>query len=277
MSYLKIQHNPWSTQITHPDQFTATNQYQWHEGTQTIYNKVKGWAGESNNIFSTNGIKWYRQAAGGTIEGDQKRLWLPDGFISYMQNGKNYNQIYFFGSQVDDINFTNDSFTYSTTSKSSFVQDVIGFAAQTDIAGSFSDEGGDAQARLEKIAFFYMDPSTRVRSTYLVDYKLGGSTSLDSKFTKSMGRNKQWFSYRVDSSHVTTINNKKLAFMGIGMQFYHGSKTQSHTSGNRISNFRILTGTSPYPGNYTQATTLYCFPQPHSWNDRSNPQCFSVP
>ena len=277
MADLKIQHNPWSTVITHPDQFTKSDQFQWHTGTQTIYNKVKGWGSASSDNFSTNGITWHRQGTGGNTEGDQKSLWLSDGFVSQMQNGKNYNQIYFFGSQVDDSNFTNDAFTYSVTSKSSFIQDVIGFAAQTDIAGSFSDEGGDAQARLEKLAFFYMNPTTRARSTYLVDFKLGGTISMNSKFTKAMGRNKQWFSYRVDSGHVTTINNNKLAFMGIGMQFFHGSKVQSHTSANRISNFRLITGTSPYPGNYTQASYLYCIPQPHAYNERSNPQCFSVP
>ena len=274
MTDLKIQHNPWSTGITHPDQFTSSTQWQWHEGTEVIYNKVKNWSSASSSSFSTNGITWYRQGAGGSPRGSQKDLWKSTGFTSSMLNAKNYNQVIFFGSQVDDSNFTKDSFTYSETSQSSFVHNVIGFASKTDIAGSFSNGGGSAQARLEKIAFFYMHPTTRVRSSYLLDYKLGGSKNLNSSFSNT---NSEWFSYRVDSNKVTTINNSGLLFMGIGMQFYHGSKTNTHTSENRISQFRIITGSSPYPGNYTQTTTLYCIPQVHSWNKRNDDHCYSVP
>ena len=274
MTDLKIQHNPWSTKITHPDQFTASDQWQWHEGTEVLFNKKKNWSGASSNNFTTNGITWYRQGAAGSDRGSQRDLWTSTGFTSSMLNAKNYNQVHFFGSSVDDDDFTNDTYTYKETSQSSFVRNVIGFASKTDIAGSFSDGGGSAQARLEKIVFFYMHPTTRVRSSYQLKDKVGGSKNLDSSFGN---KNVEWFSYRVDTNAVSTINNDKLRFMGIGMQFYHGSKTQAHTTENRISQFRIITGTSPYPGNYTQTTTLYCLPQVHSWMNRNDPHCYSVP
>ena len=274
MADLKIQHNPWSTQITHPDQFTASDQWQWHQGTEVLFNKKKNWSGASSNNFTTNGITWYRQGAAGNPRGSQKTLWTSTGFTSSMYNAKNYNQVFFFGSSVDDAFFTDDKYTYKESSKSSFVRNVIGFASKTDIGGSFSDAFGSAQARLEKIAFFYMHPTTRVRSSYQLKDKLGGSVNLNA----SLGtRNKEWFTYRVDTSAVTSITDNKLLFMGIGMQFYHGSKPTTHTTENCISQFRIITGTSAYPGNYTQASTLYCIPQVHAYSERSNPQCYSVP
>ena len=272
-----VQHVPWATMITHPDQFTATNQYQWHEGTEVIDGRAKNWGGASSSTFTTNGISWYRQGVSGGSNGTGPDLWTSTGFTSSMQNGKNYNQVWFFGSQVDSGSFTNDTFTYANTCKSSFVQNVIGFSSQTDIAGSFSDEGGDAQARLEKIVFFYMNPTNRSRSTFELTKKLNGTISINSKFTKAMGRNKQWFGYRVHENHISTINNNKLLFMGIGMQFFHGSKVQSHTSANRISNFRIITGTSTTLKNYTETDRLYCFPRVHQWDNLTGSQSYTLP
>ena len=40
MADLKIQTTPWATAISHKDQFTASNQFQWHEGTHPIFNKM---------------------------------------------------------------------------------------------------------------------------------------------------------------------------------------------------------------------------------------------
>ena len=272
-----VQTIPWNIKISAQDQLTSTSKFQWHVGTKILYNNVKSWGTVSSSNFTTNGITWHRQGVGSTLEGDGDSLWTSTGIISSMQNGKDYNQVYFFGSYVDNSGFTNDSYTYPTSANSSFAQDIIGFAAETDIAGSFSDEGGDAQARLEKICFFYMHPDTRVRHTYQVSSKLHGSISLGTKFIKPMGRNKQWFCYRLSSSNIDTVHSNKLLFMGIGMQFVHGSKASSHTSANRISNFRVIHGQNTSLNDYDAAHFLYVVPRPHQWSQRSDPQVYTVP
>ena len=276
MADLKIQTTPWATAVTHKDQFTANNQFQWHEGTEVIFDKSHNWSAAASTTFTTNGVSWYRQGVGNSHDGSCQGMFEAGGYTSKMDNGRNYDQVVFFGSRVDSASFTNDTFTYPSDVNGSFLRNVSGFAALTDIADSYSDGGGGAQAYVKKVAFFYMNQN-RTRKTFELTEKMYGDKNIGQAFTKEDGRNKKWFCYRLSSADITTVANEKLMFTGIGISFFHSYKTVSHRSQNRVSQMRILTSTSPNFGNYTTTSVLQCIPQVHTFAYHDDPQCYSVP
>ena len=275
MADLKIQTTPWATAISHKDQFTASNQFQWHEGTQVIFNKSYNVSKDVNGTFKTNGISWYNQGVGNDHDGTCKTLFEATGYTSKMDNGRNYDQNVFFGSFVDQKDFKNDSYTYPSNVSSSFLRNVVGFAALTDIANSFSDGGAGAQAWVRKICFFYMN-TYRTRKTFELKEKLYGDKNLNQQFTSSDGRNKKWFCYRLSSTDITTVTNEKLMLTGIGVHFFHSYKTVSHRSQQRLSQFRVLTASGPNFNTYPSTTILTCIPNVHEWGSHYEPQSYNV-
>ena len=152
---------------------------------------------------------------------------------------------------------------------------MVGFAALTDIANSFSDGGAGAQAWVRKICFFYMN-TYRTRKTFELKEKLYGDKNLNQQFTSSDGRNKKWFCYRLSSTDITTVTNEKLMLTGIGVHFFHSYKTVSHRSQQRLSQFRVLTASGPTFNTYPSTTILTCIPNVHEWGTHNNPQSYNV-
>ena len=263
MADLKIRHVPWKTKITHKDQFTSSTQFQWHVGTNPIYDKFHSYGDQSSTNFFTNGIEWHRQNKDlSGQEGTCQSLFEEDGFHSQMYNGDDYNQVFFFGSRVDDSGFTNNEYTYPVQVNSSFLKNVVGFACQNDSKGSYSDGGGGAQAYLEKVCFFYMDQN-RERRTLRVNTKIAGNTNMNSKYPND---GSYWYCYSLSSSDITKVNNYDYLFTGMGFQLFHSHKTAKHTSRVNIKNFRILCSDSNNWVTYDNTSLLYLMPNVHAYN-----------
>lgn len=271
MTDLAIRTVPWSTKITSKSNFTDTN-WGWHIGTNIIRDKHTNIGSASSTNFSTNGITWHRQSVGEAY-GSCQGMFTDDGFTSHILNAKNYNSVHFFGTYTNSDSFRNDTFTYPTDSNSCFVRNVIGFAVITELAGSFSDGGGDAQGYLEKLCFFYMHPDTRVRHTYQCKEKIAGDVNMNSKLSN---KDEHWFSYRLNDSDMAQVTDNKLLLMGIGLQFFHGSKTKTHTSENKLKQFRPLVSTTGGWNNPGNHSILYCLPNVHKYSERNDPQTYDL-
>jgi hypothetical protein len=268
MADLKIRTVPWKTKISHVDQFTAADQWQWHQGTNPLYNKFHSYGDKSSSNFTTDGIEWHRQGEDlSGQEGDCQSLFEQDGFHSQMYNGNNYNQVFFFGSRVDDSGFTNNTFTYPSTTNSSFLRNVVGFACENNSRGSYSDGSGGAKAYLEKVAFFYMHPETRKRSSVLVNTKLAGNINMNQLYPND---GYYWYSYTVSSTSTKLIKDNELLFTGMGFQLYHSHKTAKHTSRCNIYNFRILCNDSTSWVTYPSTNLLYLIPNVHSYSSTTD-------
>lgn len=264
MADLKIRTVPWRTKISHVDQFTKDNQWQWHQGTNPLYNKFHSYGDKSSTNFTTDGIEWHRQNQDLSEQsGNCQSLFEQDGFHSQMYNGSDYNQVFFFGSRVDDSGFTNNTFTYPTNTNSSFLRNVVGFACENNARGSYSDGVGGAKAYIEKVAFFYMHPETRKRSSILVNTKLDGNINMNKLYPDD---GYYWYSYTVSSNGVKTIKDNELLFTGMGIQLFHSHKTAKHTSRVNIYNFRILVNDSTTWVTYPSTNLLYCIPNVHAYN-----------
>lgn len=274
MSDLVVRTIPWSTKVEDMSDFTDTG-WGWTSGTNPIFAKHHNIGAQSSSNFSTNGITWHRQGVGQSA-GSCNQLFTSDGFESYLDNGKAYNAVHFFGSRVDSSSFTNDSYTYDTNASSAFVKNAIGFAAITEIARSYSDSGGNAQARLEKICFFYMNPSSRARSTFQLTEKIAGNKNINSDFSS---KSQKWFSYRLKDTDISTVRSNGLELMGIGMQFFHDYKrtVASHLSANKISQMRIIC--AEQSSNLLSSKShrlLYCIPSTHLVSEKSSPHSFTL-
>ena len=265
---------PWSTKIESHSDFTD-NGWGWTVGTNVILDRHEDIGAQSSSDFTTNGITWYRQGVGQS-SGSCQSMFESGGFESYLDNGKDYNAVHFFGTYVSTDNFRNDTFTYPTDASSAFVKNAIGFGCITDIGRSFSDSGGGAQAKLQKVCFFYMHPTSRVRHTYQLDQKIGGNTSLGSDFSNS---NQYWFSYRLSDTNISTVRTQGLQLMGMGLQFFHGHKSVagSRVSANKIRQMRVLVAEySSYLRTAKTHQLLYCIPDIHKVSERSNPHSFTL-
>lgn len=266
---------PWSTKIESKSNFTD-NGWGWTQGTNVIFNKVENLGSKSSTNFTTNGITWHRQAKGQS-SGSCQSLFESGGFEAWESTGSSsYNAVFFFGSRVDHAGFENDSYTYDTGSSSAFVKNAIGFAAITEIGRSYSDSGGNAQGRLEKICFFYMHPTSRVRHTYQLGTKISGDQNLNSDFPN---KNQKWFSYRLNDSDMSTVKSNGLLFMGFGLQFYldHKRDAAKHDSANKLSQMRIICAEeSSYLRAAKQHQLLYCIPATHQVAERNSPHSYTL-
>ena len=273
MSDLVVRTIPWSTKIEDMSHFTDTA-WGWTSGTNAIINKHYNVGAQGSDNFTTNGITWHRQGVGQS-EGNCDKMFTADGFESYLDNGRAYNAVHFFGSRVDTSAFRNDTYTYDTGSSSAFVKNAIGFASITETARSYSDSG-NAQARLEKICFFYMHPTNRTRHTYQLTEKIAGNKNLNSDFSD---KSQKWFSYRLKDSDISTVRSNGLELMGIGLQFFHDYKrvVQSHLSANKISQMRIICAEqSSYLRTAKTHQLLYCIPATHQVAEKSSPHSFTL-
>ena len=273
MSDLVVRTIPWSTKVESMSDFTDTG-WGWTSGTNVIFNKHYNIGAQSSSNFSTNGITWYRQGVG-EYEGNCNEMFTSDGFESFLDNGKAYNAVHFFGSRVDSSSFTDDDYTYDTNASSSFVKNAIGFASITETARSYSDSG-NAQARLEKICFFYMDPANRKRHTYQLTEKIAGNKNINSDFSD---KSQKWFSYRLKDSDISTVTTSGLELMGIGLQFFHDYKrtAASHLSANKLSQMRIICAeNSSYLRSSKTHQLLYCIPTTHLVSEKTSPHSITL-
>ena len=266
---------PWSTKIESMSNFTD-NGWGWTQGTNVILNKVENLGSKSSTNFTTNGITWHRQSKGQS-SGTCQSLFESGGFEAYESTGSSsYNAVFFFGSRVDHSSFTNDSYTYDTGSVSAFVKNAIGFASITEIGRSYSDSGGNAQGRLEKICFFYMHPTSRVRHTYQLKTKIAGNKNLNSSFGD---KSQKWFSYRLNDTDISTVRTNGLLLMGMGLQFYldHKRDAAKHDSANKLSQMRIICAEdASYLRTAKAHQLLYCIPDTHKVEDRDSPHSYTL-
>ena len=235
----KVRTIPWMTKYTHIDQFTANNKMAAHPGHNFIFPKYHVMY-NSGGSFDTNGVTWWTPGSNAAPSiSNGTNFWGSTKFQCSMVNGKNYDQCIFHGSSVDDTAFKNSSFTYRDNAAHCNVRNAIGFACKNSIKGSYSDSGGDAQAYMQWLGLFYMNPTTRARVVYKADVKVAGSINMGSKYSNT---NDYYYCYRISDARINDVRDKKLLLMGFGLQIYHSSRPAAHTSTFNLSQMRIIVG-----------------------------------
>ncbi len=212
----------------HPGQYPFENVYKWYNfGGSKTFNGVTWWG----NILPNNQDNFKVQDLFGSTGG-----------FTVLNNSKRYNTCAFIGADVRYTDFTENSFKYKESSRTSGVRNVMGFSCQNTCAGSFSDKGGDAQAFLEKVGLFYADRMSGNRYTYIADQKVAGSHSLNSSYSD---QGTKWYTYRLSDADVEKVHTNKYLLMGMGFQFVHTGKAASHTSTCKLTDMRIIVGDGP--------------------------------
>ena len=246
MTFKKIRGVPWNGRIDNVSQFDDGNFPGWNPGQivfpETAYGRPT-WTGSKQ----LDNIDWYQTTTAGTVDFSANKLFkdgavAPDGAVSTMSNATNHNTLAGCGAYTSNANFwDNNDFTFPSDARGSMVRNAIGFACKTTIAGSFSDDGGDAQAKIAKVGMVYADPSNFERKIFLADTQMFGNKTLGAKYDDT---NEYWYSYRISNSSVTDVHDDKLVLMGMIFQMFHGSKASNHTSSIRAANMRIIVGDS---------------------------------
>lgn len=235
MAHLKIRGVPWSIYPSSDSSYDAGGYIGWHQGQQVMSDRAT-YLSEAKTM---DGITWWGDEP--SSEGDMlpSKIFGTGGATSAMINGKRHNVVYLLGTYTNHSSFTNSSFTYPSDARSSMMRNVIGFGCRNTCAGSHSDEGGNAQAWVEKVGLFYAHPDTGKRSTFLATEKLSGSHNINTKYPNS---NQYHYAYRIKSGNIKTVHDDELVFMGMAIQFIHDTKASKHTSRCTLKDMRIICG-----------------------------------
>lgn len=244
MATKKIRGVPWMTKIDSDYQFSDGLYPGWHPG-QAVFTETwqrAPWSNDSGQKIENE--TWWQNTKAGTVNFTPSKLFgttLPHqgGAYSAMNNKLRYNTSVFIGAYTNNDNFYNNTFTYPSDSRSSMIRNAIGFSCQSNIAGSHSDNGGDAQAWIEKVGLFYAHPLTFKRYMFIADEKVAGSQNLNSKYGNL---SLKYYTYRISSSGITYVRDERLVLMGMGFQTVHTGKSMSRDSRINVSNMRIIVG-----------------------------------
>ena len=231
---------PWMQKIDSESILTTDGSYYgWHANQNMHQRSIMGRISSDKTL---SGEKFYAQLSGsGSSGASSNNLWNSTGCITTLQNGRNYNTCMFFGAATDtDAFFDNNEFYYSANNVCSRALSVIGWGARWTCSGSFSDSGGDAQAYPEKVCLFYADPNDRFKRVVInANQKKAGNYTLGNKFSN---KSNYYNSYLIPTDKIGTVNTGNYIYMGMGIQFFHGHKAQSHTSSCTMKNVRLICG-----------------------------------
>ena len=230
---------PWMQKITEARLTTPGEYFGWHDNQNMHQRSIMGRISSDKTL---SGEKFYSQQSGSGSNGsDSNNLWNGTGCNTTLQNGRNYNTCMFFGAGTDtSAFFDNNDYNYSANAVCSRALSVIGFGARWTCSGSFSDAGGDAQAYPEKVCLFYADPNNTFKRVVInANQKKSGNYTLGNKFSNN---NTYYNSYLIPTDKINTVNTGNYIYMGMGIQFFHGSKASSHTSNCRMKNVRLICG-----------------------------------
>ena len=240
----KIRGVPWMTKIDNFNQFSAGGFPGWHPG-QAIFTetwKRAPWSNDTGRVIENE--TWWQNTNATALDFTPSKLFgttLPHqgGAYSSMNNKLRYNTCAFIGAYTNNDNFYQNTYTYPSDARSSMVRNAIGFSCQSNIAGSHSDGGGDAQAVIEKVGLVYAHPMTFKRYIFIAKDKVAGSHNLNSKYSNLSN---YYYTYRISSSDINFVYDNKLVLMGMGFQTVHTGKSMSRDSRINLSNMRILVG-----------------------------------
>ena len=244
MTTKKIRGVPWMTKIDNFNQFSGGAFPGWHPG-QAVFTetwKRAPWSNSTGRVIENE--TWWQNTTAGGMDFTPSKLFgttLPHqgGAYSSMNNKLRYNTCAFIGAYTNNDNFYQNTYTYPSDARSSMVRNAIGFSCQNNIAGSHSDNGGDAQAVIEKVGLVYAHPLTLKRFIFIAKDKVAGSQNLNSKYSNLSN---YYYTYRISSSNIQYVKDNKLVLMGMGFQTVHTGKSMSRDSRINLSNMRIIIG-----------------------------------
>ena len=240
----KIRGCPWMTKIDSIYQFSDGLYPGWHPG-QAIFPNTWGRARWSNGSHKIEDENWWQNTLVGDMDFSPGKLFSTgynpesNGAFSRMNNKLRYNTTAFVGAYTNSSDFENNTFTYPSDSRSSFLRDAIGFACISNIKGSHSDSGGSSQAIMEKVALFYAHPTTRKRYMHICETKVTGTINKNSLYPN---HSNYYYMYRISDAGISDVKDNKLVLMGMGFQTVHDGKSMSRDSQINLNNMRILIG-----------------------------------
>lgn len=237
MSIQSVRACPWMTYPNSSSAFTGGGYPGWHPGQNPLNNK--SYAHTFTNKITLDGVDWWGGASPTRLDKPENFFRTDKSFQSSIQNNSRQNVLILVGSSVDLTSFTNPSFTYSDTAAGSRARNIIGFGCQNSCGGSYSDKGGNSQAYLEKVGFFYADPVTYRRSNYVASVKVSGNHNINQLYPD---QSYYYYSYRLSDSDIAKVKDQKLLCMGMALQYVHDARTSTHTSACLIKNMRWIAG-----------------------------------
>ena len=231
---------PWMQKIDSASVLTDDGKYYGWHANQNMHQRSIMKIGTKD--YTLSGEKFYTgTTASGSSGGDSNDLWGDKGCYVSVLNAKNYNTSFYFGAGTNTSEFfDNDTYYYPSNSICSRALAVIGWGARWTCAGSFSDNGGSAQAYPQKVCLFYADPHEHYKRVVIdANEKKSGNYTLGNKFNNN---STYYNSYMIPTSKIDTVGKGDYIYMGMGVQFYHGSKTKTHTSTCTMKNVRLICG-----------------------------------
>jgi len=237
---------PWNQKIDSKDAFSTGNYYIGNHYLASFTGGELHNASKNYTFESPNGKNHTIYCSAGNYDGSKggegKKVWLNDGLKTSMVNGKNHNSAIYVGAEVTKSSFFTSlkNYYYQSSTPISRCTDVLGFGCYTSCSGSFSDGGGKAQAYCQNVYFFMADPNTYLRHIFKAsDTKLAGDYSLGNLHSSN---GTYWCSYRMSDADISYSKTRNLVLVGLGFQYYHGTKTGSHTTACKLSKMRLMVG-----------------------------------
>lgn len=219
------------------DEFNVGEWPGWHGNTYLLQKVAKRFT----NDVTIDGfkIKGSDEKASGGGQGSStdsiENIWNGTGFGNNLYHKKDYYTNIFYGTDVDSSKWTETNFIYNNQARHHNVFDVGGIAFETSISGSFSDKGGNSQARVNKCVMFYSDD--RKRMTFEPTNKFKGNWSFGDTID---GYGHKWTVYKHSREDAEKISRLNLVWTGIAFEFYHTGKGSQHTSAANIYNLRPI-------------------------------------